>query len=265
VDNFQFLEDLRVRWRQELESALGRPVGSIQAVEFTRAWRTKSEPVLLECEDGFDYVVKGQQAGRQIVNDQLVARLGELLQAPVGKPAIISIPRELIDNEPNLSDFRAGTAHGTRWIENCSDVRCFSASDLIATDAPDNRSRLVLLAVLYSWTHANDHQFLYKKNPPRLIYSVDHGHFFPNSPNWRVEDLENDTFEGFDAIFDHCNFNESELAEARERLEAIAESQILQIVAAPPPDWDFTIEERVAMMAYLVKRQQELIEFLSHR
>jgi hypothetical protein len=53
--------------------------------------------------------------------------------------------------------------------------------------------------------------------------------------------------------------------EARERLEAIAESQILQVVAAPPPDWNFTIEERVAMMAYLVKRQQELIEFLSHR
>jgi hypothetical protein len=166
VDDFRFLEDSRARWEQELEAAIARPVGSIQAVEFTRAWRTKSEPVLLECEDGFKYVVKGRQAGRQIVNDQLVARLGELLQAPVGKPTIVYVPQELIDEQPNLRGFRAGTAHGTRWIEDCSDVRCFSASDLLATNAPDNRSRLVLLAVLYSWTRANDHQFLYKKNRP---------------------------------------------------------------------------------------------------
>jgi hypothetical protein len=141
VDDFRFLEDSRAQWEQELESAIASPVGSIQAVEFTRAWRTKSEPVLLECEDSFDYVVKGQQAGRQIVNDQLVARLGELLQAPVGKPALIYVPQELINEQPNLQGFRAGTAHGTRWIEDCSDVRCFSASDLIVTDAPDNRSR----------------------------------------------------------------------------------------------------------------------------
>lgn len=265
MDDFRFLEDSRARWEQELKAAISHPVGSIQAVEFTRAWRTKSEPVLLKCEDDFEYVVKGQQAGRQIVNDQLVARLGELLQAPVGKPAIVYVPQELIDNERNLCGFRAGTAHGTRLIKGCFDVRCSSASDLIATNEPDNRLRLILLAVLYSWTHANDHQFLYKKNPPRLIYSVDHGHFFPNSPNWTIEDLENDSFEGFDAIFDHCTFNTIELMEARERLEAITESQILRVVAAPPLDWDFTIEERLAMIAYLVRRQRELLEFLSPR
>ncbi|MBR8828983.1 MAG: hypothetical protein DSM107014_13970 [Gomphosphaeria aponina SAG 52.96 = DSM 107014] len=62
----------KIEWEQRLKKA-GYTTPTIKAIDYTRGWRTKSEPVLLECEDGKDYVVKGQQAGRQIINDQLVA------------------------------------------------------------------------------------------------------------------------------------------------------------------------------------------------
>ena len=88
------------RWRQQLEDALKKKAHYLNAVEFKKRSRTKSQPLWLECEDDHDYVVKTYDlAGRQVVNDQLVARLGELLDAPVGKPALIHIPQDLIEGQ----------------------------------------------------------------------------------------------------------------------------------------------------------------------
>ena len=80
-------------------------------------WRTKAEPVLLKCNDGREYVVKGQQAGRQIVNDQITARLGFAIGAPVGEPKIVEVSAELIAIEPRLSHIPSGTAHATLFIQ----------------------------------------------------------------------------------------------------------------------------------------------------
>ena len=90
------------RWRQQLEDALKKKAHYLNAVEFKKRSRTKSQPLWLECDDDddHDYVVKTYDlAGRQVVNDQLVARLGELLDAPVGKPALIHIPQDLIEGQ----------------------------------------------------------------------------------------------------------------------------------------------------------------------
>ncbi|WP_206818176.1 HipA family kinase [Chroococcus sp. FPU101] len=255
MDSYHDCAERRAQWRQALASSLMHPVTSIRAVEYTRGWRTKSEPVLLECEDGNDYVVKGQQAGRQIVNDQLVARLGKLLDAPVGKPEIILIPQTLINNNPRyLENFRAGTAHGTLWIKDCRD-----SYTLIATGEAENRHRLVLLATLYGWICASDRQFLFKENPPRLIYSVDHGHFFPNGPNWSSEDLADTPLACLDTYFNDCYFTPHELCYACQKLKAITEGQLIQTVSTIPITWGFTIEERLNMIVFLLNRQKELV------
>lgn len=254
MDSYKNLAEKKAQWKLAFENFLLQPVSTVNAVEYTKGWRTKSEPVLLECDDNNNYVVKGQQAGRQIVNDQLVARLGKLLKAPVGKPEIIFIEQELIDINPkNLNSFKAGKAHGTLWIEDCRDEYT-----LIATDVPENRSRLVLLATLYGWTCANDHQFLFKRNPPRLIYSVDHGHFFPNGPNWSIEDLLKASPACLDFYFNDCNFTPDELNHAYQKLIAITEEQLIEIISVIPIEWNFTIEKRVAIMEYLIIRQQKL-------
>jgi hypothetical protein len=239
---------------------LEQPIDIIEARTYLKAWRTKSNPVLLKCEDGKTYVVKGKQAGRQIINDQIVARLGLEINAPVGNPKIINISQELIDIEPNLTGFGAGTAHGTEFIPNCIDQWI-----LIATSEPENRIRLVTLALLFGWTHANDHQFIFHKIPPRLIYSVDHGHFFPNPPEWKTKDLEQDSPATLDSYFDHCNFTEDELKKVYNILKNITEQTIAQVVAFPREDWGITFKERLGMINYLTKRQRELQNHLKSR
>lgn len=213
--------------------------------------------MLLGCGDGNDYIAKGQQAGRQIINDQIVARLGTALGAPVGSPALIEIAPELIEIEPNLAHIAPGVAHGSRYIPEC-----FDQFTLIATSEPANRSRLMRLALLYGWTHAKDHQFLFSTTPPRLVHSVDHGHFFPNGPNWSILDLEQATPSSLDPYFIDCQFTDDEIQEGRRLLEQITLAEIVSAVAHPPDKWGITVAERVAMVQYLETQRQHLLSNL---
>lgn len=240
-------------WRCQLAAASLERETPIPAQTFLRGYRTKACPVMVQCADGQDYMVKGQQAGRQIVNDQIVARLGILLGAPVGKPRLIEIPAELIAIEPRLLHILPGSAHGTLFIPNC-----FDQYKLIATSQPENRPRLARLAVLYGWVVPGDWQFLFDSTPPRLIHSVDHGHFFPGGPDWSTEDLQLATTPCMPECFQTCELTPDELADALGTLSAISEQQIVQVVASPPDEWGLTIEERILLVKYLLNRQREL-------
>lgn len=240
-------------YRTEIESACSEREACIQARTFLKGYRTKTQPVMMKCADGERYIVKGRHAGRQIVNDQIIARLGIALGAPVGIPRLIDIPEELIEIEPRLSHIPSGLAHGTLFIPNC-----FNDTDLIATSEPDNRMRLVHLAILYSWVIPGDWQFLFDNSPPRLIHSVDHGHFFPNGPNWRLKDLMKAPPPCLPDCFSACDFTKKELSEGLETLSSITLRQIIEAVASPPDEWALTIEEREQLVQYLVHRQNVL-------
>src|SRR5574341_447599 len=71
----------------ELIKAISRRPQALVAHTFIQKGSSFSRPVWLECEDGKIYVVKGRHAGRSIFNDQMIARLGRAMNAPVGVPA----------------------------------------------------------------------------------------------------------------------------------------------------------------------------------
>lgn len=250
------------RWRQQLKEALKTKAHYLNAVEFKKRSRSKSQPLWLECEDGQVYVVKTYDlAGRQVVNDQLAARLGELLNAPVGEPALIYIPQELIEGQSrDFEGIQVKIAHGSLFIPNCQDSWV-----LIATSEPENRLRLVLLAILYGWLVASDHQFLFTNTPPRLIYSVDHGHFFPNPPNWQAKDLQDSINVDLDPYFQDCNFNRDELQQALQKLSNISELDLIKTVAIIPQEWGFPMEDRLAMLKFLTIRKNELVKIVRRK
>jgi hypothetical protein len=247
-------DQLKSRWKTLLEVAIDQPRQTVQALDFIEAKSTKAQPVILECNDGREYVVKGQNAGRQIVNEQIVARLGLLLGAPIPETKIVEIPDELIKLEKKLAHIHSGTAHGSLYLRDTYFDRC-----LIATSEDVNRLRLASLAVLYGWAGANDQQYLFTNKPPRLIYSIDHGHFFPNSPNWTVNDLATAQNAQLDPVLvSACNFTPLEIDQALEALVNINEGEIIDAVAYPPTEWGLTIDERTMMLQYLIKRQIQL-------
>jgi len=80
-------------------------VPRVRAVEFVRRMRGASQPRLLHCEDGGDYVVKfrnNPQHVRVLANEMLASRLARLIGLPIPAPAFVEVPPELIASNPLL-------------------------------------------------------------------------------------------------------------------------------------------------------------------
>ena len=262
MSNSASQDQRRKQWRQDLELAIAQATSPILIRDFMDDYQGSARAVLLRGMDKQTYCVKGQQAGRQIINDQIVARLGILIDAPVGKPEIVDVSAELKEIEPKLDYFSPGTAHATVFIKDCQDDRELSK---FSTEQQENRLRFALLCVLYGWVKARDHQFILSVHRPNLVYSVDHGHFFPGGPEWTIKNLDSESSANLDKyLLSACKLTPQspEIQQALQNLAQVQESQIIQAVASPPKEWNITIEERIAMVEYLVKRQQDLLKLL---
>jgi hypothetical protein len=252
-------------WSTRIVASFTRRPAPLNGKTYIRKWPTASRPVALSCDDGQVYVVKGRQAGRQAINDHIVSALGALLGAPTARPALVRVDQGLIDAERELQDlhgsgpFVAGVWHGTLHVGNVSDDREAFAHQTV----PENRLRFAHLAVLYGWAYTSqDHQFLYAKTEPRLVFSVDHGHFFPNGPDWTIASLQaHSTVAVPDpTITASCSLNSTEVREARTVLGGLDElREIAWAVAAPLEEWGLSMDERVAMAEYLARRRREML------
>ena len=136
-------------FRSLIAKLAANPPPSIKAHTFLRDWPTASKPVALLCNGGQTYVVKALQVNnggmaRVLVNDQIVGRLAELLQAPVPLSAFIEVPLELISNQAQMSHMIPGVSYGSKFIENVTERMAIEHANI-----PENRARFALLAMLF--------------------------------------------------------------------------------------------------------------------
>jgi hypothetical protein len=198
---------------------------------------------------------KDAQVGQMIFNDHVAGRLGALVGAPVPFIALIEIPQDLIDLNPNMNHFHAGAAHGSRSIPNVSE----RINDISYSQQPENRSRFAALAVFFGWLVAGDRQFLYQNEPPNLVYSVDHGHFFPGGPAWTTGSLASAGAATLaDDLVASCALTKQELIGAVAALNASTAEQIAEAIAKPPGTWGVDLSERTELACYLWKRRAEI-------
>lgn len=258
TDEISIQEQDRRRWKLCLEKFLEKPEEPILIIGFQRGWNSSARPVLARGIDKYEYVVKGHQIGRQIIADQVVARLGWAMGAPVGKPQIVEISEELIEFNPKFSFLAPGKAHATHFIPNC-----FDDSDTIKyRDHSGNRERFALLSVLYGWVDSQDEQFIYQEAHPCLVHSVDHGLFFPGGYDWTVQTLQNaPEAEVHRKLVSNCGLTNKDIEQALDALRTVTEEPIIEAVAIPPNEWGITIDERMVMLEFLIKRQQSLLEY----
>jgi hypothetical protein len=257
-ENLELKNDSRENLRQALEVVIANPEEPIIATAIRQSLlQTSSKPVRIRGIDGNEYIVKGKQAGRQIINDQVVARLGQVMNAPVGEPCLVEISQDLLDLEPEFSYLATGIAHATKFIPNCSDDH----GEFLFANSSANHSRFASLAVLYGWIYADDHQFLCENQSPRLVYSVDHGHFFVGGPDWTSEHLSIyvDPAQPDHLLVRNCKLNNEDLIPALAALERISEQTIVQVVGGVPEEWGISIDERLTLVEYLIKRKHELL------
>jgi hypothetical protein len=240
-------------WRAAIQADHVRP-RTVRAFTFLKSWQSASRPAALSCDDGATYVAKGSQNQRMCFNDHVVGRLGVLLDAPVAEVVFVDVT-DLVRIEPQMSHFAPDAlAHGTRELRDCGERLTFEYAHVA-----ENRSRFGALCVLYSWAGSNDHQMIYENGGIHLVHSVDHGHFFPNGPNWTAAALQAAAPAVLDPAFGSCGLVEAEMAQSKQRLREVTELQIASVVASPPDVWGVTMAERVVMADYLHKRQIQLV------
>ena len=215
-----------------------------------------SGSVRFMCNGNRQFVAKGARNGKGLVAEYVVARLGQLMEAPVGDIALVSIP-DALRGHPPVANMGAGVAHATRYIENLTDRAVIAYTNL-----PENKSRFARLCVLYSFAGAADHQLFYTTTAPSLVYSLDHGHFFPGGPGWSSASLKGAPAAEVDGWFGGANLAHVDLVEARSRLESVTDTDIKNVLAGPPPDWPFTLEERDTLDTYLKTRRDTLLSIL---
>jgi len=99
-----------------------------------------------------------------------------------------------------------------------------------------------------------------------LVFSVDHGHFFPGDPPpfWSAADLDTAATAVPDpTIMAGCGLSRDDLQATGERLAATATDDALAAIVAGIPDgWDFPREERIAMVRFLTRRRDEILSHL---
>jgi hypothetical protein len=253
-------------WAERLQNgAAERLFQAARAETFVKRRYSASQPIDLKCGDGNLYVVKALRSdirqGRMMFNDQIVARLGRLIGAPVADVGLIDIPKQLIDLNPERNTQMGHVipciAHGSRCFENVSErVDAFSH---VSDD--DNKSRFAAAGVLQAWVVASDRQFIYETVDPFRVYSVDHGHYFPHGPDWTTAHLTNAAPAAVAAdLKNACALSQSDIAEVCVKLNTVSETDIGTILAIPPDTWDVPLPDRIALAEFLWMRRNELIK-----
>jgi hypothetical protein len=217
-----------------------------------------SKPALMACSDGKEYVVKSianPGLKRAMANDQVIGKAAAAMNAPVPAVALVNVPQELINAQPELADFVAGVTHGSAYMPDVSKTR-----EVIAhVTVPENRRRFASLALLYGLAFVqHDHQFFYQDGT-NLVWSFDHGHFFPSGPNWTVASLQGAVAATPDpTIVAGCALSPLELAAAKPSLNGITDDKLAAAIGAIPSAWDVTTPEKAELAIYLERRRDAL-------
>ena len=229
-----------------------------------------SKPKHILFNDGQTYVVKfknNPSGTRILVNDYIAGKLGQLLSLPVIPFEVVQITDDFIKKYPILSEqkFTSGSQFASLFIDNCIQLSRESSNEHIKVI---NRDQLAEIVVFDLWIGNTDRKHENVLLEPiekgeYFLHMIDHGRCFSKG-KWTVKTLKKMPFLSVElTVHKWClSFQQSqdELNAAIEKVKAIPEAAIYDIIDSIPIDWDVSESEREALVTHLVKAKQLLPE-----
>jgi hypothetical protein len=215
--------------------------------------RGASQPRLLRCEDGGDYVVKfrnNPQHVRVLANEMLASRLARLVGLPVPSPAFVDVLPELIAGNPllelEIGPRREPCLPGLQFGSRFPGV---PGQTLVVDFLPDrllrkvhNVARVFLGAlVLDKWTcNCNGRQVIFYRSADQegSAYSavlIDHGFCF-NDGDWNFPDSPIRSLYPRRLVYESVQGLQS-FEPYLSRVENLEASELEACVRGIPPDW----------------------------
>lgn len=218
--------------------------------------RGGSVPFQVRATDGERYWVKqiaNPQSARSPVTEQVIAGCGRLIGAPVREVRLISIPEEL-DGEKLSSGvvLTSGIAHASLNLEFSSFDKTWGPEN---RHLDDNRRRHAAYFAFFDWCWGADPQWLYDVTDDMKLYSHDHGHFLPGSPDWTIESLveEHEVAHSLDTPGDGLDYNE--LVRAADVLENLTVPELKAVLCGIPTTWPVSDRELETLGFFLDSRR----------
>ncbi len=225
------------------------------------------------CDDGKTYVVKFAGKTRVAVNEFLGQALAKVIGLPVPNASLLEVDSELIGTSSDLR-YR-GVAPGVH-IGSELVLDSFSLDELMR-DPTKSRLRLQNPGALTgsichdNWVltvdreRGDNHLFQNVEGGIRYLM-VDFTHAF-TGPNWTLDGLEQASYlRSLVPVHPHVArevTGMNSFSPTLERIEALEDSEIEAVVAAIPPSWGVSEDERDCLVDFMGRRRGLLRGVLS--
>lgn len=258
------------KWGDLIEEAARKRDVSLKARRHVEGLRSATQPQKIVCSDQALYSVKfvqnGHGNGRGTFNEQIVAKAGALIGAPVPEVRLVTVPAAIADDLANRAAAlgigfqpKAGVHHASRWSDGYSDRMEIAYED-------ENQAGLAALQVMFSWLYCNeDFQLIYADASPHGVLSVDHTEFLPGGRVWSEQTLSTGLGLPLEASqpLGGVRIEAESRADTLVRLGAVDRKAIAGLVAGPPDEWGVSAAEREALASYLEQRQAAVLAHYS--
>ncbi|WP_442602454.1 HipA family kinase [Paenibacillus sp. KN14-4R] len=218
---------------------------------------------LLSFNDGNHYAVKCKNnfhGTRELVNEFVVARLGQHLSLPVVPFKMVNMTAQQIQYIPKKfsSKYTPGTQFASLFLDNC---RGLSKEPPHPTKTEiKNNQVLAGILVFDHWVHNTDRtksNILLEWLPEGKydIHMIDHGKCFPGGYKWNKATLQKRGKTKKDSIVHIWTVgmleDSSILSSYIEQILALPEALIEEVIREIPGDWDVSLQDREALVTYL--------------
>jgi hypothetical protein len=167
-----------------------RGVASTSASVLIKVARTGAKPILAAADDGRRFWLKwpGNPHGNiSLVNELIVARVGEQIGAPVRPVSLVYVDPALVEGFSAFGDFvPAGTHIGSELLADVEE-----ATEILRVARDGNAERFPRFLALWMLCLGTDLQLLYHVSNEDQVWSIDHGLWFDtHEGDWTPSLLE---------------------------------------------------------------------------
>ncbi len=206
------------------------------------------------CSDGQRWWVKPlnncQGSPRIVINEFIIGRLGSLIGAPVCEVAVVHIGPDHVGWEFRAGyHLQEGFACASREVEGVHE-----SHQLDHRNRDDNSRRHAGAFALFDWCWGSDPQWLFEAPADERTHSHDHGHYFPNGPNWTEASLQRDVGGAHVLPQATTDLLQAEKERLAERLEQLTADEIAAVLRQVPASWPVADDELAALGAFLEQR-----------
>jgi hypothetical protein len=216
-------------------------------------------PFRATANDNHSYFVKSLQTCPQdqqasLAAEQIVAQVGRLIGAPVCETTLIRIPAALSGWTPRHGSppLQEGLAHASLALGNAEEHR----PSLIARTDDNNSHRHVGVYALYDWCFGTDQQWLFDLDGDRMIFSHDHGLYFPpeGRGGWTRQDLVNYADQAHELPDARSGLAAEEAKRVALKLEQVTRADLAKVLSSIPASWPVSNDDLEALGWFLEHR-----------